>query len=165
MAMHQPPVLPSSHSNAPSGHHQSHGAILSPIPAPEPFAMFFENNYLSQPHKHSGARTEADLLHLAQDNWKAPEFANQRRLYETQAARQRARYDEANQAFEPKSEQQQQVDEAQARSIQSRPEPDEDEQAARERDDAEMRDAGDAVRSSDSTLAIRRNSSTWLTQW
>ena len=68
--------------------------ILSPLPTPEPFSMFFENNYLSQPHKHTGARTEEDLLKLAHETWDAPHFSKQRRMYEGQALKQRQAYDE-----------------------------------------------------------------------
>lgn len=54
--------------------------------------MFFENNYLSQPHKHPGARTEEDLEILAREHWDSPEYAKQRRMYEAQEEKQRARY-------------------------------------------------------------------------
>lgn len=56
--------------------------------------MFFENNYLSQGHKHPGARTEEDFEKLASEHWDAPEYAKQRRMYEAQEEKQRARYAE-----------------------------------------------------------------------
>ncbi|KAL9131401.1 MAG: hypothetical protein Q9217_000669 [Psora testacea] len=95
--MQQPTLVPSSH--APQ--HQ-HNSMLSPIPAPSAFAMFFENNYLSQPHKHSGARTEEDLLHLARRDWASDEPAHSqvRKMYEAQEQKQRQRYAESSQGFE-----------------------------------------------------------------
>ena len=136
--------------------------MLSPIPAPEPFAMFFENNYLSQPHKHSGARTEPDLLDLAQAHWEAPEYATQRKLYEAQARKQRKIYEESNQSFELAAQQQQPA-QAHGRTIQPKVDHDEAERrptssrggrhaareeaalqagAGHEREDVEMGEAG-----------------------
>lgn len=74
--------------------------MLSPIPAPDAFAMFFENNYLSQPHKHSGARTENDLLNLALSHWESRDFEPQRRMYEAQAEKHQARYEEGLREYE-----------------------------------------------------------------
>ena len=76
--------------------------MLTPIPAPSAFAMFFENNYLSQPHKHSGPRTEDDLYELARRDWYSEEPANVqiRAMYEAQAQKQRLRYQESSQGFE-----------------------------------------------------------------
>ena len=67
--------------------------MITPLPVPQPFAMFFENNYLSQPHKHSGARTEQDLLKLAEEHWESPGYRSQRQLFEAQADKQLARYE------------------------------------------------------------------------
>ena len=106
-AMPQPPTLPSNNV-ATSVPQQQPNPLLSPIPAPEPFMMFFENNYLSQPHKHTGARTEDDLLKLAKKNWEDVDFMKQRRMYENQAQKQRQMYEDAqaNLDYEMTSKQQ-----------------------------------------------------------
>ena len=86
---------PTSQNNTLSDTQGSASRTLIAIPAPSPFAMFFENNYLSQPHKHSGARTESDLEALAVEHWNSSQYANQRKMFEAQAAKQRRRYEEA----------------------------------------------------------------------
>ena len=100
--MQQPPILLSNHSTAQRVHHQQQqqqqpqqqGSMLSPIPPPSAFAMFFENNYLSQPHKHSGARTDEDLHRLAAMHWDEAQYAHQRAMYETEEEKQKMRYEE-----------------------------------------------------------------------
>ena len=64
--------------------------------------MFLENNYLSQPHKHSGARTEKDLLDIARRDWASddPAHLQVRKMYEAQEQKQRQRYVDSNQEFE-----------------------------------------------------------------
>ena len=62
--------------------------------------MFLENNYLSQPHKHSGARTEQDLRNAAMQHWADERYAPQRRLFEAQAEKRKARYEESLREYE-----------------------------------------------------------------
>ncbi|KAL9104319.1 MAG: hypothetical protein Q9163_000710 [Psora crenata] len=97
--MHQLQIVP----HPPQHQHQPQlNPMLSPIPAPSAFAMFFENNYLSQPHKHSGARTEEDLLELARRNWTSEEPAHiqVRKMYEAEEQKQRQRYADSNQRLD-----------------------------------------------------------------
>ena len=62
--------------------------------------MFFENDYLSQPHKYPGARTEEDLHRLAAMQWDEPQFAAQRSMFEAQEEKQKMRYEENLKRYE-----------------------------------------------------------------
>ena len=62
--------------------------------------MFFENDYLSQPHKHPGARSEDDLHKLALEDWTKPANANKRALFEAQELKQKERYGAAVERWE-----------------------------------------------------------------
>ena len=69
--------------------------------------MFFENNYLSQPHKHSGSRTDNDLEALALEHWNSPDHADSRKKFEAQAAKRQARYEQTGaQSFDGAGHQQ-----------------------------------------------------------
>ncbi|KAG8531457.1 uncharacterized protein KY384_003086 [Bacidia gigantensis] len=101
-------ILP-PHHHIPSQHLPPHPhTVISPVPVPSAFAMFFENNYLSQPHKHSGARTEEDLLNLAREHWDSAKFASQRGMYVAQAEKQMKLYKENARAYNMAVEQHQQ---------------------------------------------------------
>lgn len=73
--------------------------MVPPIPPSDAFALYLDRTFLSQPHRHPGATTEAALVQLAQERWET-ESEGTKQLYKLQEAKQRETYEKQRKAYE-----------------------------------------------------------------